>query len=697
MSELMNGRLAKLTQVWLTRIEQARKAREPFRQTADICRNFYQGTCGFMWEDTFRSKWFSNLPAPQFKMTIAKAFELVAIMGPSLYWDYPGRTAKPYARFTIEPDVYGDPSDPNVQAHYQQVMQRYESTMRVNKTRCSLMEQYLNYSQREQPNGGLMAESQLAITEALITGRGCLWTETFQFPGSERVLTRSVFDSCLRLFIDPHCTKPNLSDCGWIARQHVDNYWEVERRFNLPPDSLKQFARNLSVQGADKSEAGGIVRDEYHQIQNSLLASSTNKIIWYEVFSKVGAGTRLEPFDEALHEAFENTIGDFAYVCVAKGVPFPLNFPASVIEQGDDEIKRAMDWPVPIYRDNRWPVSLLDFYEAASGPWPLAPIGMGLGELIFLNVMMSCLCDRVYMNSRNIWAVLKEAGDDAIQKLKSNEFNVVLELNGQIHENIKELVSHVESPAVNWDAIRMLEYVSQSFDKRTGLTEALYGMNVGGKVARTAADINFKEAATSVRPDWMARKVESWQTNVANVERIYAGWNVRGQDLIPLFGPDGAQLWDQLIADEDPEVYVREMSMTLEANSIRKPNKFRDNENLTRIAQYLLPIQSQVALSGNPEPLNAFIKALGNAMEQDVSDWLIPSPPPPPPPQPGEQGPPPQEQPAMPQEMPPPMPPEQAMPMMPPDPMAGGAGQDIPPDILALLQSLPPEAAMEMM
>lgn len=686
----IRGRLEKLTSVWLNRIEQARKAREPFRQTADICRNFYQGTCGFMWDDSFRNKFFSNLPAPQFKMTIAKAFELVSVFGPSLYWDYPGISARPYARLDIQPEALGDPSDPATMQRYQEFMMRYEMNRNRNKTRCSLMEQYLSYAQREQPHGGLIAESQLAITEALITGRGCLWTENYQFPGSDRVLTRSVFDSCLRLFIDPQCTKPNLSDCGWIARQHIDNYWDVERKFNLPSGSLAKYSRNVGISGADANEVSQGGRDEYHPVKNSTYATS-NKIIWYEVFSKVGVGTRLEEFDTNLHEAFEATVGDFAYVAVAKGIPFPLNFPPSTVEMGDDEIRRALDWPVPVYRDSRWPVSLLDFYEAASGPWPLAPIGMGLGELIFLNVMMSCLCDRVYQNSRNIWAVLKEAGDDIISKLKSNEFNIIVELNGMAHQNIKELVTMLEAPAVNYDVIKMIEYVSQSFDKRTGLTEALYGLNVGGKVARTAADINFKEAATSIRPDWMARKVEAWQTSRANVERIYAGWNVRGSDLIPLFGPEGAQLWDELIAMEDPEVYVREMAMTIEANSIRKPNKFRDNENLTRIAQYLLPQLNQIAAMGNPGPLNAFIRSMGDAMEQDVTEWLIPQTAPPQPEQPQ------QDPQAMPQEPMPEQMPMEEMPMeemAPPEPMSQGG--DIPPDVLAMLEGLPPEALMEL-
>lgn len=689
------GRLKKLTSVWLRKIEQARIAREPFRKTADICRNFYQGSCGFMWEEGFRNKYFANLPAPRFKLTIAKAFELVAITAPSLYWDYPGRTARPYARLNIQPDVFGDPNDPAVQQAYNDFIQRYESQRRVNSTRCSLMEQYLNYSQREQPNGGLVAESRLAITEALITGRGCLWTESYKYPGSERVLTRSVFDSCLRLFIDPQCTKPNLSDCGWIARQHIDDYWDVERRFNLPEGSLKNATSASVVGSADSVDFGNSTRDEYHTLKMAA-GGNENKIVWYEIFSRVGVGTRLERFDDALHQAFETVVGDFAYICVAKNVNFPLNFPPSTVNEGDDAIRAALDWPVPIYRDNRWPVSILDFYEAASGPWPLAPVAMGLGELIFLNVIMSCLCDRVYMNSRNIWAVLKEAGDDIMRQIKSDDFNLVLELNGQIHQNVKELVSMIESPPVNFDVFRMIDYVSMLFDKRTGLSDSLYGMNVGGKVARTAADINFKEAATSVRPDWMARRVEDWQTSVANIERIYAGWSVQGKDLVPLFGPDAAQLWDSLISDEDPEVYVREMNMTVEANSIRKPNKFRDNENLARLAQYLIPELSRVAQQGDPSALNAFIKSLGDAMEQDVTEWLVPTPPPPPQQQP--EMPPPQEM--MPeqqmQEMPPEMeqmPPEAMM----PEQMPVEAGPDIPmsPELMAAMEQLPPEMLME--
>jgi hypothetical protein len=139
------------------------------------------------------------------------------------------------------------------------------------------------------------------------------------------------------------------------------------------------------------------------------------------------------------------------------------------------------------------------------------------------------------------------------------------------------------------------------------------------------------------------------------------------------------------------------MAMTIEANSIRKPNKFRDNENLTRIAQYLLPQLNQIAMAGNPEPLNAFIKSIGDAMEQDVTDWLIPAMQPQMPPQQGQMPPPEQQIPPQ-EEMPP-----EAMPMdmqapppemMQPDVMSQSPEMD--PEMMAMLENLPPEALMEL-
>jgi hypothetical protein len=123
----------------------------------------------------------------------------------------------------------------------------------------------------------------------------------------------------------------------------------------------------------------------------------------------------------------------------------------------------------------------------------------------------------------------------------------------------------------------------------------------------------------------MSAQVETWQTEIADLERIAAGDGVKGETLIPLVGKAGAALWTQLITNADPRVYMREMRSRLEANSMRKPNKRKDNENMQQFGAFLLPVaQWYAGATGNTEPLNAFLKSMGKATDQDVDSWLMP-------------------------------------------------------------------------
>lgn len=612
---LLNG----VVKEWGRRVTSARETRKDFMRTAAICTNFFQGSNGFMWDSAFRQKFFSSLPAPDFKVTLNKAFELVAIVGPSLFWEYPGRVIKGLDDFDITAEALGDPSDPAIQQMLDAMMADRTAAKNRSKTSSSLMEKYLNYSQREQPYGGLRKQARMAITEALVTGRGVLQVEPYKFPGSDRVLTQAKYLPVSRLFIDPDCKMPDLSDCTWIAIQHVDPHWEVERKFGLETDYLRGKCSRLSQEDVAKSEFDDLTLARK-------FGSTHDLVIWYEVFSKCGVGTRGKSHSLPLNEAFESVVGDYAYVCFTSGLNEPLNFQESMLELGDQEIKKAFAWPTPYYMDHLWPVSLLDFYPSTTGPWPIAPMAPGIGHLIFMNVTVSALCSRVYHSSRNLVAVLKSATDDVMKKIRGGEFNEFIELNPNVNRNINELVSFLQNPPVNYDVFQILDRVGQMFDKAVGLTDTLYGLHAGGKVSRTAADANIRQEAVNVRPDDMAKCVEDWMTETANIERICAGWHVQGGGVQPLFGDVGAMLWDTLIVNGDPELFVRQMDCTVESNSIRRPNKARDNENLSRFTQYMLPaLQGYAMQTGNYEPFNAFIKSMGRAMEQDTTEWMLPS------------------------------------------------------------------------
>lgn len=191
-----------------------------------------------------------------------------------------------------------------------------------------------------------------------------------------------------------------------------------------------------------------------------------------------------------------------------------------------------------------------------------------------------------------------------------------------MNRNINELFQFVRQPEVNMDVWQMLDRVSQMFDKRVGLTELLYGMTA--TQSRTAADIKVKHEQLSIRPEYMAGRVEAWQSEAANIEKFAATWNVQGRDIQPLVGNVGSMMWDQLISNVDPELVVREMKATVEAGSAKKPNKAKDIGNLTQLSGFMLPELSKHAdATGDTKPINAYFRSLGDALDQDVSEWQM--------------------------------------------------------------------------
>lgn len=598
---------------WLAKLAHARDAKKAFTAVAKQCESFFSADMGFMWKDEYKQKFLSGNLQSKFHLTIAKAFELVAIFGPVLFWKYPNRVIKSYDPIDLTPEVFGDPNDPQVQQMFQQAYAETQQESSLGKVRNSLMEKYLNYSQREQPFGGLQGQAEGAITEALVKGRGCLHVRPYSFPGSGRTLTGSFYISVDDFFIDPDCRNADLSDAEWISIRHVQPRWRVEKLFKLPKDYLKGKAHLES--------AASMAENRTHSDHMYRQVGKTNDlVVWHEFFSKSGVGGRLKDVTSGLTDDFDRVVGDYARICVMQGVDHPLNIPDELILGDEESVRAACEWPVPTWMDDRWPVAVLDFYRKPNSPWPIAPLAPGLGELTFMNVMMSLLCNRAWSSSRDIIAYLKSCASNVEEQLKSGDYQCFIELNDNINKNIQEVIQFVQQPGVNRDVFSMLEAVSAMFDRRVGLTELAYGLNPGGVASRSAADIQAKQESLSVRPDYMAGKVEDWMTEIAVIEKFTARWHVTGRDVEPLLGRWGGMLWDQLITSEDPEICVREMKATVEAGSARKPNRQRDAANLNQAIGWMLPVFQQYAmLTGDSGPLNSFFVKWGEAADMDMS------------------------------------------------------------------------------
>lgn len=614
--------LRPLVSAWIGKIQEAAKSKKQFADTAEQCHAFFAGSCGFMWEPKFLQKFVGGALNPKFKITIAKAFELVALFGPTLYWRNPTRMVKPRASIQLDPQLFGG-IDPTGYMLYQQMAMEQQQRTAADKAVASLLELYLNYTPIEQPHGGLATHASDAITEALVRGRGCLWPMPYSMPGSDRVLTGCFFDNVENLLIDPDAT--SLQDARWIAQKCTHPIYEVERQFQLPPGSL------AGKGSYESGNAQGTSRDNQESQIERRVGKSFDLITYYKIWSKGGIGARLsgsQRMDDQLARALEETVGDYAYVVVAPSVPWPLNAPSEVVQSATDaELQSRFRWPVPFWMDDRWPVAVLDFYRNPGSPWPIAPMAPGLGELAYMNILMSQLANHIWNACRTMIGADKNLPQDVEAQVRGGGDLVFVKYDTTMYEKLDKALSYVQLPTLNPDVWQMLDRTAMQFDRRVGLTELLYGLNPGGVQSRTAEDIATKREMVSIRPDYMAGRVEDWQTQVAEMEKMCARTFVRGNDLRGMFGQAEQFLWDQYVGGQDLEFIAREMRATIAANSTRKPDKARDTQNMQQLLPALLPVlQGYFQMSGNPEPLNALIMQWGKTIDQDMSGLLLPPP-----------------------------------------------------------------------
>lgn len=620
-SKVLSGFQSAMVDQWSSVLEAARKSREPFMTMAHACRGFYARDCGFMWQPSFRDKFLKGVKSPKFEVTINKAFELVAIYGPYLLWDNPYRKCQTYEPFQVEEEFLQFEADGSEEyaAALQQVMFEQQRHTQVAEIRAQLQQRYLNYSSREQREK-LSVQGGYAVIDALITGRGCLWPETYSHPGSDRTLTGLFWDKVDNLLIDPDCTDPGLKTATWIARRHVNTTWEVERRFKLKKGSLKG-------KGVMESNASGIANADNKAARRE--HKTHDLMVWYEIWSRGGVGTRQVTetgHESMLHNAFEESLGDFAYLCICPSVPYFLNAPAAeMVEFSEDEVIEKMSWPFPAFMDGRWPVAMLDFNKDMTSCWPIAPLSPAMGELITLNILVSVFLENAYENRTQIVAVLESAAKEIEQQMENGSAFVKVKLKDNLNRSINEVVQYLNKPGMNRDIMDAIAFVMNMFDKRTGLVEFMYAQS--SSQDRSATTTRAKEEKAGIRPDKMSRDVAEFMTEASELERILACMVVESKDIPELLGPMGAYLWDTYITDADPESIVREATATVEASDIRRPNKQRETENMQAMLGYMLPmLQQYAAMRGDDEgvrPLNAFLRSFGSSIEQDTTDWVL--------------------------------------------------------------------------
>lgn len=589
---------------WLRTIKHSLEfKKKEFQDDADECWKFFDGPYTWMYKRKgekdrpssfdFDPEGDEDIHAPTFQMTINKTAEFVQLFGPAMYQRNPNRKVNPRDLFRMSIERFGDPNDPMVQQQYLMMHQQDTLQKYRDKDIGRLFEMLLNYSPQEL---GLRQESRLIVDEALICGMSAWWTELVTMPSGLRVVG-SFYDPVRRLVLDADADR--YEECQYIARECIHPTWAVEREYGLPPGSLKGNAESAQRQMMTEGDFEANANRSRNQQSNDLLR-------YWKVWSKMGIGGRLRGVMDGQPEWKQvlEQVGDYCFLAIAPDVPYPLNVPPQM-QAGDIEaLMQSIQWPTPFWLDKgAWPFTPLVFHARPGKLWPMPHMKPALGEIKFVNWTYSFLAGKIRVACRDFLVMLKSLSDDVKQTIVHGPDYSVIYLD-QISGDIDKVVKFIQHPTFNPEIYRVLEHMMELIDKRTGLSELLYGSSANQ--LRSAEEARVKQANASVRPDDMAQQVEDASSELSRRETAACVWHLKPPDVQPIVGTVGAQVWEQDVMALDPSAFFHQYSVTVEAGSTRRPNKDRDRDNLDKAQNQIGPLFFQYAqASGDVKPFNA--------------------------------------------------------------------------------------------
>jgi hypothetical protein len=604
----------------------------PLGCTRDVKEKTVERTDGVMVYDFEVEEDHSFLSSDVVSSNCNKVAEMVELFGPVLYHRNPYRQVNPRQLMIPPIEMFGNPNDPTpvappqgpgmppvtagqmVVQQFQQVAQHVGTERAGDKTRALVMSGLLNYTPNELD---LKTESRNAIEEALIKGMGVLWTEIY-YPKAGGKLIGTYYDSVDNLVIDPDME--SIRDAKWIARRCIRPTWEAEKEFGLKEGSLRKGnVESFDSQASDAADADA----QYNRARGL-----TNELVAYwKIYSKMGLGGRMRGIGEDI-KALSNQLGDYVYLVVADTFSYPLNLP---LDQplAPGELQQRTQWPTPFWLDDDWPFTPVYFHSIPRKVWPMSHLKPALGELMFLNWCYSFLAGKVRTTSRDFIVVMKAAGEELRDTILHGKDLELIELESALGKTISEVVQWLQHPAMGGDIFKVLELVEHNFEKRVGLTELMYGETASQM--RSASEADVKNSQLQVRPEDMAIRVEEAMTLISRKEGIASRWHLTAEDVQPILGDVGAQLWQQFVMSQSVQVSM-ELEYRIEAGSTRKPNKSRDAQNMNQAMQTLFqPLWQYAMQSGNVEAVNALITDWAHSIDLDPAGYLIKPPPPPPP------------------------------------------------------------------
>lgn len=599
--------------------EDARKDKEEkFGKYAKETYNFFNGPPNFMWSDEYargRGGYLDKTAEsqlPMFRIQINKISDAVDLYGPHLMHRYPQVLMSPVYSPKINPEAMGL-IGPEGQQQFAVVDQARQQSMRVQDAICDIGKNYVNWLQVESKK---KTHARRIITEAIVKGMGVGYTEMYWPTAGTIKYPRTRFISVDQYLKDPSA-KCN-DDVQWIGIEWTQSIHEVARKFEIPVEWLRGAQEHFAkAKNPNQKDSKGF-----------------DKIKYVEFFSKNGAGARLSSMKHGSRELreFLEFLGDVVYLAIPEHIPFPLNLPPTAMQSESPELLLDRTaWPSPFFMDagagEDWPVTELFFKEDTDSCWPISLFKPLLGEIQFVNWCFSFIADAVASSAHTYLGVLRAAAEDIQEQLKKQRTGAfhLIELDSTFGNRIDAVVSMLERPSFNYDLWKMVAEAIDIIEKGSGITDLMYGQPK--RQMRSAQEAKLLGDTTTVRPDDMAEKADSWYSLCAMKEWQAAVWHCEPQDVEQVLGPVGAQVFANTIQTMPFESVMRDYRFRLQAGSARKPNLQNRQEALGQFAQSAMPLwQVLIEQFGIMDPYNAFVEEIGKSLQlEDYEKFTVPT------------------------------------------------------------------------
>ena len=632
--------LSEISKIWISKIRIAEEEKDKkFGKFAREAMQFYTGPYDFLYDNDGSAPTsfvVEGVRSPAFRMSINKVAELVDLFLPALYDRNPQFTVN-HKYLQLPPaDLLGLYPPQLLQQMFQQSqqsgqpfdplapLQKPETELAQLRIAASLSAYYMNQSVKE---NDLKRNVRLALTEALIKGRGLLWTELENSPNGMMVYDK--YDSVDNLVIDPDAE--SLHDAKWIARRRYQYIRDVEDKFRLPRGLLKgrreSYGKEAISDVADDRTAGISDRSKSYDVVET-----------WEVYSKIGIGGNLTGFDDDMAKKLE-PFGKYSYIAVSPDVDFPLNLEKSSIENiSEAELGGRVSWPTPFYADmtHGWPFIHFDFHDIPRSVWPMSHIRPAMGELKALQWVTSFMVGKIKNISRDFVVVDKTVEDNIKDAIINGPDLTMLEVMSRGNKAVGDFIHFVQHPDLNrslWEVTSMLE---QMFERRTGVTDLMQGTSQGKQI-RSATEATMKQQASNTRPDEMADRVESMMEIVGRNHMIAARTHLTQADIAPIFGerieetgpefqngekPKSGgpltEMWMKLLGSQEVSQVVSEFNYEIEPGSARKHNKQQDIARANEGLQVAFgPAMQSYGQWGDPAQANYLLEKWYKA-----NDWV---------------------------------------------------------------------------